>query len=78
MPPKTTCPISRTKFRSGAKAAPVTINGRAMLATPREFTTGSLGWNINEKLPVEVDGVVVMCQVGLNLTIIGSKDAPQA
>ena len=48
-----------------------------MTAAVKEFSTGSLGWNINDKLQLEVDGKPVTVQVGLNLTIIGSKDLPQ-
>ena len=48
-----------------------------MTAAVKEFSTGSLGWNINDKLQIEVDGKPVTVQVGLNLTIIGSKDLPQ-
>jgi hypothetical protein len=48
-----------------------------MVAAVQEFSTGSLGWNVNEQMQVEVAGQTVTVQVGLNLTIIGSKDLPQ-
>lgn len=69
--------LTREQFRTQAKALPVVINGKEMTAAAKEFSTGSLGWNINDKLAVEVGGQTVMVQVGLNLTIIGSKDIPQ-
>lgn len=69
--------LTREQFRTTAKPLAVVINGKEMTAAAKEFSTGSLGWNINDKLAVEVGGQTVMVQVGLNLTIIGSKDIPQ-
>ncbi|HKB39774.1 MAG TPA: hypothetical protein VKD72_25280, partial [Gemmataceae bacterium] len=42
----------------------------------KEFSTGSLGWYLNGKTVVEINGVRVPVQIGLNLTIIGSKELP--
>lgn len=74
---KASLPITREQFRTSAKPITVVINGKEMTAAAKEFSTGSLGWNINEKLQVEVAGQSVTVQVGLNLTIVGSKDLPQ-
>jgi hypothetical protein len=74
---KTTCPITRPQFREAAKPVEVTINGSPMLADPREFSTGSLGWYLNGKTVVDVNGQKVTVQVGLNLTIVGSKELPK-
>jgi len=74
---KASLAITREQFRTAAKPVPVVIGGKEMIAMVKEFSTGSLGWNINDKMAVEVDGKLVMVQVGLNLTIIGSKDLPQ-
>jgi hypothetical protein len=71
------CPITRAEFREGAKPMQVTINGAPMTADVKEFSTGSLGWNINGKIQVDVGGKPVNVQVGLNLTIVGSKDLPK-
>ena len=71
---KTNCPIDRQQFRDGAKAVEITINGTPMLAEPREFSTGSLGWYLNGKTVIEVNGTKVTAQVGLNLTVVGSKE----
>jgi hypothetical protein len=73
---KTTCPITRQQFQDGAKAVEVIINGTTMLAEPKEFSTGSLGWFLNGKTVIEVNGVKVTVQVGLNMTIVGSKELP--
>ena len=74
---KAPLPITRELFRTAAKPISVVINGKEMTAAAKEFSTGSLGWNVNEKMQVEVAGQLVTVQVGLNLTIIGSKDLPQ-
>jgi hypothetical protein len=48
------------------------------IAVPvKEFSTGSLGWYLNRKIEIDVGGVKVPVQVGLNLTIVGSKELPQ-
>jgi hypothetical protein len=74
---KTTCPISRTEFAEKAKPLDIAINGKPMLAQVKEFSTGSFGWNVNEKTTVEIDGKVVAVQVGINLTVVGSKELPR-
>ncbi len=70
-------PITREQFRNGAKPLAVVINGKEMTAAVKEFSTGSLGWNISDKMQIEIDGKPVMVQIDLNLTIVGSKDLPQ-
>ena len=71
---KTTCPVSRGEFRSHAKAVPVKINDVPLMAEVKEFSTGSLGWYLNGKTTITIDGKPVSVQIGLNLTIAGSKD----
>ena len=72
---KTSCPITREQFK---KAQPVTvkIGDQEFQVEPREFGTGSLGWYLNAKTTLTVDGVRVPVQIGLNLTIVGSKELP--
>ena len=77
MAKKTSCPISRATFRGKAQPVTVTINGLTMTAPAREFSTGSLGWYLNGKTTINIDGVDVAVQIGLNLTIVGSKELPQ-
>ncbi len=74
---KTTCPISREQFRAQAKPVTVTINGSEFTVPVKEFSTGSLGWYLNGKTSIQIDGVPVAVQIGLNLTIVGSKDLPR-
>ena len=77
MAAKTVCPVTREQFRQNAKAIEVIINGEKMTANVKEFSTGSLGWNINGKLTVKIGETPVTVQVGLNLTIVGSKELPK-
>src|SRR3954468_18578231 len=74
---KSSLPITRQQFRDTAKPVTVVINGKEFKVPRKEFSTGSLGWYLNEKMDVEIDGVDVKVQIGLNLTIVGSKDLPQ-
>ncbi len=75
MPAKTSCPLSKTQFLEKANALKVTINGQEMLAEVKEFSTGSFGWYMNAKTVVEIDGKAVSVQIGMNMAIVGSKDA---
>ncbi len=77
MAKKSTCPISRDEFRQHAKPLPVRIGEKEFQGVVKEFSTGSLGWNVNEKLTVEINGKLVTVQVGLNLTVVGSKELPK-
>jgi hypothetical protein len=77
MAKKTTCPISRKDFHAKAQPISVQIAGNTFTAPPREFSTGSLGWYINSKTTVDVGGVQVPVQIGLNITLLGSKELPK-
>ena len=71
---KTVCPISRQDFRAGAKPLTITINGQPMVAQPKEFSTGSLGWFLGDKVNVMMGDVPVKVQLGIN---VGSKELPE-
>lgn len=77
MAKKTTCPISRAAFKANAKPMAVTIGDKQYQAIPKEFSTGSLGWNINDKVTLDIGGTLVTVQIGMNLTLVGSKELPQ-
>ena len=74
---KTNCPITRKEFQEKAKAVPVLINDTKLMADVKEFSTGSLGWYLNGKVTIEIDGKPVSVQIGMNLTIVGSKELPK-
>jgi hypothetical protein len=71
---KTNCPITRAEFREHAKPVEVNIGGSVLTAPVKEFSTGSLGWYLNAKTMIDVNGKKVTVQIGLNLTIVGSKE----
>ena len=73
---KTTCPITRDDFRNHAQALEIVVAGVPMQADPKEFSTGSLGWYLNNKASVKVGDRTVTVQIGMNLTIVGSKKLP--
>lgn len=68
------CPVTRAEFRESAQPVKVEINGIPMMAEVKEFSTGSLGWYLNGKTVIDVGGKQVSVQIGLNLTIVGSKE----
>jgi hypothetical protein len=76
MAKKTTCPISRAEFRTKAKPVTVKIGEVPLQAEVKEFSTGSLGWYLNGKTTIDVGGTPVSVQIGMNLTIVGSKELP--
>jgi hypothetical protein len=71
------CPLSRAEFRAKAKPVKVEINGIPMSAEVKEFSTGSFGWYLNGKTAIDVGGTPVSVQIGMNLTVVGSKDLPK-
>ncbi len=77
MAKKTTCPITRGEFRAKAKPVTVKIGDEEIPVPVKIFSTGSLGWYLNKKTEIDVGGVKVPVQIGLNLTIVGSKELPQ-
>ena len=74
---KTTCPVTRAEFVSNVKPVLILIGDQKLQAEVKEFSTGSLGWYLNGKAFIDVGGTSVPVQVGLNLTIIGSKELPK-
>ena len=75
MPPKTSCPVSLAQVLEKAEPLKVTINGQEMLAEVKQFSTGSFGWYMNGKTVVTIDGKALSVQIGMNLAVVGSKDA---
>lgn len=91
---KTECPVSRDQFSEKAKPMLITITGgnipegesiklvanviRNKKTGEVGFSTGSLGWNANDKIIVSIDGVPTKVQAGLTFTVIGSKDEDYA
>lgn len=74
---KSPCPVTREEFNKDAKPVEVTINGIPMTAEVKEFSTGSLGWYLNGKSNIKIGDKSVSVQIGMNLTIVGSKELPK-
>lgn len=72
---KSPCPVTAAQFVEKAEAVKVTINGQEMLAEVKQFSTGSFGWYINGKTVVTIDGKPLSVQIGMNMTVVGSKEA---
>lgn len=72
---KSSCPLSLAQFLSKAEPLKVGINGQEMLAEVKAFSTGSFGWYLNGKTVIMVDGKAVSVQIGMNLTVVGSREA---
>ena len=73
---KSACAVTRSQFREHAQPLEVVIKGVPFVADVKEFSTGSLGWYLNGKTTVRINDVPVSVQIGLNLTIVGSKELP--
>jgi len=56
---------------SAAFTADMFLKGKT--AEPRVFNSGSVGFNLSEKVTLEVNGVAKQFQLGLNITAHGSK-----
>ena len=69
--------VTRAHFREHAGPIAIEIGGVAMIADAKEFSTGSLGWFANGKIALKVGDTPVQVQVGVNLTIVGSKELPK-
>lgn len=73
---KSSCSVTRAEFAEKATPVEVVINGIPMTAEVKEFSTGSLGWYLTGKTNLKVGEKTVSVQIGMNLTIVGSKELP--
>lgn len=70
--------ITRESFLESARPISLKIGDFPVIANVKQFSTGSLGWGANEKITLQVGDEVVRVQLGLNLTVIGSKTLPES
>lgn len=57
------------------KGLEIQVGGRSVFADPKVFSTGSVGFYLNAKVPVTLsDGTVVDVQLGGNFIIKNSKE----
>ncbi len=78
MATKMSCPITRAAFKAAAKPLRVDLAGMAIMALPKDFTTGSYGYYAGGKVKLDVGGVPVTFQASVNLTAVGSKESVEA
>ena len=71
---KKSCPVSRGDFAVKAQPIVVKIGDDTLTGEVKNFSSGSFGWYVNGKATIVIDGVPVRCQVGANVTVIGSKE----
>ena len=69
--------MKKSVFKSTAQPVSVTIAGQIVSADPKTFSTGSVGFHLNGKITVTVNGEPVRLQVSGSFTAIGSKDWPE-
>lgn len=70
---KTTCPISAADFLAQAKAVGIDLGSTHVTAKPKQFSTGSFGWNQCGKVELEVGDHTLTVQCSINLIVVGSK-----
>lgn len=73
--PKTPCTISREEFAAKAGAVEIIVDGHVLTAEPKMFASGGFGWYVGGKVSMDVGGRKLLCQLGLNLVAVNSKDA---
>ena len=74
------CSIGRAPFMAAAPVLMLKLDAgdktlASLLAAPKEFSTGSFGWGFNGPITIEVGGVLIKVQAGINLTVANSKEA---
>lgn len=74
---KTECTITRAQFLSQAKPLTTLIDGQPKVAPVKEFSTGSFGWYLNEKIDLLIGGIPCKVQMNFNIIVVGSKDLPR-
>lgn len=81
-PRKTECPISKSEFMENAKPILIKIKHGdeefSVALGRKEFSTGSFGWAAGgEKGVITVGDTPLKVQLGLNFTVVNSKEAKE-
>lgn len=71
------CQITRAQFRTGCPKGSVVMAKivEEIGLAQKEFSSGGFGYYGGGKINVTIDGEVVKCQVGINVSIVNSKHA---
>lgn len=70
---KRVSPVTKAEFAQNAKAIGIKIGDTLLAAEPKMFSTGSFGWYLNGKVTVMVGDIPTTVQIGLNMTVVGSR-----
>lgn len=66
--------MKKSEFLSTAQAVTIHVGPQSLVALPKKFSTGSVGFFLNGKVPITLpNGQTVTVQVSASLTVIGSK-----
>jgi hypothetical protein len=68
-------PMTAEEFLAKASVLTIKIGEETKAAAPRQFSSGSVGYNLSDKVTIMIDGKPVKFQVGVNIIAIGSKPA---
>ncbi|NRH21060.1 hypothetical protein HOO68_03380 [Candidatus Gracilibacteria bacterium] len=62
--------VTQKMLDDAPQSITVVVDGQSVVGDKKEFTSGSVGWNVTGK--VVIGGV--KCQVSANIIIVGSKN----
>lgn len=65
--------VTKEEFMDKAEDITIKIGDDVFVAKKKTFQSGSFGFNFTGKKHLVIDGKVVSLQIGLNMTVIGSK-----
>ncbi|CAE8585095.1 unnamed protein product [Polarella glacialis] len=66
--------MTKGEFMKKAKRFTIKIGDKNINVDPKQFSTGSSGFYASGKALVEVGGISLQLQIGMNCTVIGSKE----
>lgn len=66
--------MTRTDFLKNAPDLNLNLWDNKLNGKARSFTSNNMGWYTGGKVKIEIDGKYIWGQIGINLTIIGSKE----
>ena len=67
--------MTRSGFLKNAPEMNIELWGNKLMGQARSFTSDNMGWYTGGKVEIDMgNGKVIWGQIGVNLTIMGSKD----
>mmetsp|Transcript_10218 Transcript_10218/g.16464 ORF Transcript_10218/g.16464 Transcript_10218/m.16464 type:complete len:137 (-) Transcript_10218:24-434(-) len=66
--------MTKEEFIEAAKELRFELEGSKFSGDARAFSSGSSGWYLGGKIPIIVNGKTLWCQVGMNVSVLGSKE----